>query len=66
MPGLSGDRVAEKLRQINPDAKILFSSGYTRDYLESKVFKEKIEHFIAKPFHLSQLSEKLDRLMRTV
>ncbi|MCK4837121.1 MAG: response regulator, partial [Candidatus Aminicenantes bacterium] len=64
MPGYSGDRVAKKLKKINPEVRILFSSGYTRDYLESKVFKEKIEHFIPKPFNLNQLSEKLDRLMR--
>lgn len=63
MPGLSGDRVAQKLREIKPEIKILYSSGYTRDYLESKVFKDKIQHFIPKPFHLNQLSEKLDHLM---
>jgi CheY-like chemotaxis protein len=65
MPGLSGDQVAEKLKKIKPEIKILFSSGYTRDYLESKVFKGKIQHFIPKPFHLNQLAEKLDKLIRT-
>jgi len=64
MPGLSGDQVAEKLKKIKPEIKILFSSGYTRDYLESKVFKGKIQHFIPKPFHLNQLAEKLDELIR--
>jgi two-component system cell cycle sensor histidine kinase/response regulator CckA len=64
MPGLSGDQVAESLQKIEPNIKILFSSGYTRDYLESKVFKEKIIHFIPKPFHLDQLSDKLNMLMR--
>ncbi|MCK4944434.1 MAG: response regulator [Candidatus Aminicenantes bacterium] len=64
MPGLSGDQVAEKLKKINPEIKILFSSGYTRDYLESKVFKGKIQYFIPKPFHLNQLAEKLDKLIR--
>ena len=63
MPGLSGDQVAEKLKAINPGIKILFSSGYTRDYLETRVFKEKIQNFIPKPFHLNQLAEKLDKLM---
>jgi nitrogen-specific signal transduction histidine kinase/CheY-like chemotaxis protein len=64
MPGLSGDRVAETLRKMNPDVKILFSSGYTQDYLESKVFKGKIDHFIPKPFHLNQLSDTLNKLLR--
>jgi nitrogen-specific signal transduction histidine kinase/ActR/RegA family two-component response regulator len=63
MPGLSGDQVAVKIREINPEIKILFSSGYTRDYLETKVFKEKIKNFIPKPFHLNQLAEKLNKLM---
>lgn len=64
MPGLSGDQVAEALKKMSPAIKILFSSGYTKDYLESKVFKEKIAHFIPKPFHLDQLSDKLNKLMR--
>lgn len=64
MPGLSGDQVAEKLKAIKAEIVILFSSGYTRDYLETKVFKERIQNFIPKPFHLNQLAEKLDKLMR--
>jgi len=64
MPGMSGDQVAGALKKIDPDVKILFSSGYTKEYLEAKVFNGKIENFIAKPFHLSQLSETLHRLLK--
>ncbi|MCU0287312.1 MAG: response regulator, partial [Acidobacteria bacterium] len=34
LPGLSGEKVYETLRTINPDIKILLVSGYGKEYLE--------------------------------
>jgi two-component system, cell cycle sensor histidine kinase and response regulator CckA len=63
MPGLSGDKVYHILRGIDPDLKILITSGYAQNYLESKYFKSKLEHFIPKPFQLNQLSNKLGTMI---
>ncbi len=63
MPGLTGDKVYDILKEINPDVKILLISGYTRNHLESKYFKRKIEHFMPKPFQLDQFSTKLKSVM---
>ena len=65
MPGISGEKVYEILKEINPDIKILLASGYGKDYLETKIFKEKIKHFLPKPFQLNQLSLKLSQIMRS-
>lgn len=64
MPGLSGEKVFLRLRELNPDVKILIASGYGRDYLESEVFKGKIPHFMPKPFKTEQLSYQVNRLLR--
>jgi len=64
LPGISGEKVFDILKQINPDIKILIASGYGKDYLEKKVFQRKIKNFMAKPFQLNQLSEKLNELMK--
>jgi len=63
MPGISGEKVYEKLKQINPDIAILVISGYAKNYLESKYFKRKLEHFMPKPFQMKQLTQYLHSLM---
>jgi two-component system cell cycle sensor histidine kinase/response regulator CckA len=67
MPGMSGEKVFDALREINPDLKILIISGYARDYLETKYFKRKLNSslFMPKPFQLRQLSHRLDLIMET-
>ena len=63
LPGLSGDKVFDILKKINPNIKILLISGYARSYLEAKYFKRKLEHFMPKPFQLEQLSKNLKSVM---
>jgi DNA-binding NtrC family response regulator len=63
MPGMSGDQVYEKLIHIHPGIKVLFASGYSREYLESKHFKRRIRHFMAKPFQMNQLSRHIHKIM---
>jgi two-component system, cell cycle sensor histidine kinase and response regulator CckA len=64
MPGLSGDKVAARLRELDPQVRILIASGYTQDYLEGNVFHAKIEHFIPKPFKIEQLSYQVRKLLK--
>lgn len=64
LPGLSGEKVYESLKEINPDIKILLVSGYGKEYLEACYFKKKLEHFVSKPFQLNKLSQKIDLLMQ--
>jgi two-component system cell cycle sensor histidine kinase/response regulator CckA len=65
MPGISGDKVYGMLKELDPDLKILLISGYAKNYLEAKYFKQKLNHstFMAKPFQLHQLSQKLETIM---
>lgn len=63
MPGISGDKVFDILTSIDPNVKILVTSGYSKEYLETNVFKRKIDHFMAKPFQLNHLSHELNKLM---
>ena len=65
MPGISGERVFQLLRELNPDIKILIASGYSQEYLEANVFKGKIDYFIAKPFKFQQLLYQLSRFVKS-
>ncbi len=65
MPGISGDKVYEVLKQMDPALKILLISGYAKNYLEAKYFKRKLNSsiFMSKPFQMAQLSQKLKTIM---
>jgi len=65
MPGISGDKVYNILKEIEPNLKILLISGYAKGYLEATFFKKKLDPsiFMPKPFQLEQLSLKLKSLI---
>ncbi len=59
MPGLSGGEVYDKLTAIDPDVKVLLSSGYTRDGKAGDILRRGCRGFIQKPFNINELSQKL-------
>ncbi len=63
MPGLSGDKVYDRLKEINPAIKILIASGYSKHHLEANFFKQKLDHYMPKPFQMDQLVQKLHYLL---
>ena len=63
MPGLSGSETFDRLKEINPDAKILLSSGYSVDGQASKILRRGCDGFIQKPFNMNQLAEKIRKIM---
>jgi len=65
MPGLPGDKVFTKLKEIEPGTQVIICSGYSREYLENRVFRRKLDHFIAKPFQIQTLLAQLKRLLET-
>jgi CheY-like chemotaxis protein len=58
MPEMNGSELAERIRKVNPQAKILFMSGYTED----KVMRDKLlapgAAFLEKPFTPDSLTRK--------
>ncbi len=57
MPGMDGPTMAKKIRERSPEMKIIFISGYTEDRLKDHMGKNIF--FLAKPFTLKQLAEKV-------
>jgi CheY-like chemotaxis protein len=58
MPGMGGSELAEKIRESQPDARILFTSGYTEDAAVRQSFLQAGEAFIEKPFTPATLTNK--------
>ena len=59
MPGMSGGETYSFLKQINPDIKVLISSGYGLEGEGSKMIDADHLDFIQKPYRIEVLSQKI-------
>jgi len=59
MPRLGGGEVFDQLKEINPEVKVLLSSGYSIDGEAAKILDRGCNGFIQKPFDLIQLSKSI-------
>jgi two-component system, cell cycle sensor histidine kinase and response regulator CckA len=63
MPGMGGGEVFDKLRQIDPKAKILLASGYSINGEASSIMNRGCKGFIQKPFNIQELSKKINEVL---
>jgi len=63
MPGISGGVTFDRLREINPEIKVLLSSGYSLNGIAQTIMDRGCNGFIQKPFQLEQLSGKVREML---
>jgi CheY-like chemotaxis protein len=63
MPGMGGGKAFEVLRSINPDLKIILSSGYSVDGEARQIMEKGCNGFLQKPFRIADLSQKLRKVL---
>ncbi len=63
MPDLGGGELFDLIKQINPRARVLLSSGYSLDGQASEIMARGCDGFIQKPFNLEQVTLKIDELI---
>ena len=63
MPEMNGSDTYDRLKEINPDIKVLLSSGYNKDGMAAEILNRGCNGFIQKPFHLKELSLNLFNLV---
>ena len=63
MPGMGGGEAFDRLKEINPEAKVLLSSGYSINGQATKILQRGCDGFIQKPFNMKQLSEKIHQII---
>jgi PAS domain S-box-containing protein len=63
MPNMKGGEVFDCLKEINPDIKVLLSSGYSIDGEASKILERGGKGFIQKPFDMERLSETIRAIL---
>ena len=63
MPDINGAVVYKRLKEINPDVKVLLSSGYSIDGHATEILNQGCDGFIQKPFTLQSLSRKIKDIL---
>ncbi len=64
MPGMNGGEVYDKIKAINPDVKVLLSSGYSVDGQAIELLERGCEGFVQKPFTMEELSGKVGQILK--
>ena len=59
LPALGGHDVFRKIRAINPEAKVIFASGFFDPETKSEMFKAGLKDFIQKPYMQDEVLQKI-------
>ena len=63
MPGMNGCEVYDRLKEIQPETKIIIASGYIDQYSLEELSKRDFNGYIEKPFKLKELSDKIEDVL---
>ncbi len=63
MPGIGGGKTFDAIREIDPDACVLLSSGYSQDSQAKEIMARGCSGFIQKPFRMEDLSGKIKEIL---
>jgi two-component system cell cycle sensor histidine kinase/response regulator CckA len=63
MPDMGGGETYDRIKEINPEAKVLLSSGYSIDGEATEILERGCHGFIQKPFSMEELSTKIREIL---
>jgi PAS domain S-box-containing protein len=63
MPDIGGGEVYDRIKEIDPQVKVLLSSGYSIDGQATYILERGCNSFIQKPFNMKVLSRKIREVL---
>ncbi|GAI40244.1 unnamed protein product [marine sediment metagenome] len=63
MPEMSGGKAYDRIKQINPNVRVLLSSGYSREGKATEILERGCNGFIQKPFSMKELSRRVREIL---
>jgi PAS domain S-box-containing protein len=66
MPHMDGEQCFRELRQLNPDVKVIMSSGFSENEVTQKFAGKGLAGFVQKPYRLSELKEAIAPLFSSI
>ena len=65
MPQISGDELAERVREVRPDIPIVLCTGYSERLTKESAKELGIQAFVMKPFKIRDLAEEIDTIIKS-
>ena len=59
LPRLGGWEILHKMKEINPNAKIILASGYSDPMIRSEMLKEGAMDYVSKPYNTDEITKKI-------
>ena len=63
MPDMNGSNTYDRMKDMNPNVKVLLSSGYSINSQATEILDRGCNGFIQKPFKMKELSQKLREIL---
>jgi CheY-like chemotaxis protein len=63
MPEMGGGEAFDRIKEVNPQAKVLLSSGYSIDGQATAILQRGCDGFIQKPFDMKALSLEVREIL---
>jgi two-component system, cell cycle sensor histidine kinase and response regulator CckA len=64
MPVLDGEECFNRLKEMNPRASVLLSSGHTKEQMADRLIRLGAVGFLQKPYDLNDLAAELEKALR--
>lgn len=64
MPIMNGKELFAKAKEINPNCKVILSSGFTKNESVNELSTEGLSNFISKPFRMTDLSKVVTEVVK--
>ena len=63
MPRMDGGECFQELLRLNPDARVLMTSGFNEQEVTQKFAGQDLAGFVQKPFRMAQLQERIQQVL---
>jgi two-component system cell cycle sensor histidine kinase/response regulator CckA len=63
LPGMSGGKIFDCLREINPEIRVLLSSGYSINGEAQQILDRGCNGFLPKPYRLKELAQSVRKIL---
>jgi len=65
LPGMGGGEIFNRLKELNPDVRVLLSSGYSLNGEAQEILDRGCDGFIQKPYRVNTLTKAIEEVMMT-
>ncbi|MEW6510999.1 MAG: PAS domain S-box protein [Bacteroidota bacterium] len=63
MPGMGGPETFDKLKSMNPDVRVILSTGYSQDERARDLLARGVKAFVQKPYRIDDLAVAVRRVL---